>query len=1425
MVATLAQAASAAYYLESQRSFRHPNEYYTAGEEPDGVWFNPNGLFGLVDGGKVDSSDFHRLYNGFAPNGGGKLTRNAGSERRSAGLDMTFSADKSVSALWAVADPELRSEIERAHNDAARVALEETVLRHCAYTRIRNRDGEIEVLPADIAAAMFQHGTSRDNDPQLHTHCVIFNAARTHRDGKYRALHQHPVYTWMKAAGAVYRNALAWSLQERLGIRIEQYGKEGEFTRIAGIPEDLIGHWSKRRAAIIEAAREMGFTVEGNAPRAAAANKITRAGKSPDNDPEIRHRRWRGEAEGYVEREALIASLLGKSEEITQEQIRALTAVLEDLPYRLTREEAVFRLPDIVERVGNATAGLLNHEAVATSIERVLLSPEVVRLTRPPRSAEGRADMAHTRLYSTRHNLQMEQEVRNMAAGMAADTGHSLSAQAIGAKVAGLLKAGYPLSEEQIAAIRSVTASGGRVAIIEGAAGSGKTTTLRPIADLYREHGQSIIATAVAWRTAVALGNDVDARPFCVDKLLRLAARGGIDIDGDTTIIVDEAGMLSTRQAHHILQLSERHGAKIVFAGDTQQQQPVEAGPGLRLVRDAVGSVRVDRIRRQKADLEDILVHVHGENPETARFRTGMMGEQERARILTYYETMKGKLVFTPWQVAAAEALRDGDAASAIAAHHLRGRFHIGYDEEKTLTGLVDDWDRYQRANPDKSSVVLARTRAEVRALSHLMRERHFAALPDGERADMDRAHTDRVTVTVSRGTEDERATSPLEIARGDRLRIGATHWEKQLFNGTVVTVEDFKVERGEAGTAPSVLISARTEDGRAVSFRHDEIRDWYGNIRLDHGYALTITSAQGLTVDRTFLLADARPARETIYPAATRHREGLDIYVNRAPLALDIADRRADNDREAAVTDTEIRAYLAERWSRSQPKEAALDYMADGVWQDRREHVREDRSRSPGKAQGEAGDIRAPANDNALARIARDVRRTAFGWRHAQTVSTFVDGRREVLAAYDDLREGTRTQGDAVALGGAFRETLNRHAMLLKQADTFRARPAEFAFLLAERGGIERRDLDAFEDLHARARRHRRAATMRYVHQIKREAKQQGLEPEMRQGMPPLGGGAAEIAGGVPAGLIQPAGPDDGRPHTPAQATPPIETVAMPTERSLARDPPAVAPAVDKPSAPTEEQVAWDTYSALRQDWSRHLAAAERAGVHAIYVNGYKQLRARMEALAENPALEDRPRRSLGNVLAQLGEGTKTRREIEDYLAAVKDRLEYRSEVLETVAIDLSKPVTGLTGYGRWRAEIDRLAETGRRIMDGHDTYASHLNGIPLGLEHMRWALTDIGRLIARDDRQISEAAERERHSEQSAPQETHEESQRRAQRDAREFSRLQSAAYNATGEERKAAQKEFDDYVERHSKTRETAEEEERQTHKRSRGRSMGM
>ena len=232
MVATLAQMASTEYYLESQRSYRHPNEYYTAGEELDGTWFNRHGLFGLSDGSKIDSKDFSRLYNGFAPDGSGKLTRNAGSAARSPGLDMTFSVDKSVSALWAIAEPEMRAEIERLAVDAARAALEDTVLKHCSYTRVTEGD-EIRPVPADLIGAAFPHGTSRENDPQLHIHCAILNVARTHRDGKYRAHHQYPAYSWSKAAGALFRAYLAWDLQRSLGVAMEQYGPNGAYTRIS----------------------------------------------------------------------------------------------------------------------------------------------------------------------------------------------------------------------------------------------------------------------------------------------------------------------------------------------------------------------------------------------------------------------------------------------------------------------------------------------------------------------------------------------------------------------------------------------------------------------------------------------------------------------------------------------------------------------------------------------------------------------------------------------------------------------------------------------------------------------------------------------------------------------------------------------------------------------------------------------------------------------------------------------------------------------------------------------------------------------------------------------------------------------------------------------------------------------------------------
>ena len=1305
MVASIGQMASAEYYLESQRSFRHPNEYYTAGEEPDGTLFNPKGLFGLEDGVKVDAGQFQRLYNGFAPDGSGKLVQRAGNPDRSPGVDMTFSVDKSVSSLWAIAEPDMRERIEAMAVAAARAALEDTVLKYCSYTRVAEK-GVTRPVEADLMGATFVHGTSRENDPQLHVHCTIFNLARTREDGKWRAHHQYPVYSWKKAAGASFRAYLAWELQQALGVRVERYGPNAEFTRIAGMPEDLQSFWSKRRKAIVAMAGELGIPSLGNASRMAGVNKLTREGKSHDNDPEIRHRRWRDEASSFAEREELIASVTGHEVKIPREAIRELTDRLDDLPAHLAREEAVFRRPDMVEAAANAAAGLMGREAVGTAIQRLRRNPEIERLEPKKPTAESQAGMAHTEVYSTRHNLGLEQAVKDMAEAMAADAGHGLPAQAVQEKVQTLLDQGYPLSQEQSLAIRHASAKGGRVAVIEGAAGSGKTTTLRPITDLHREQGYEIVPTAVAWRTAVALGDDCAARPYCVDKLLKLAAKGQVEIGKRTLIVVDEAGMLSTRQAHHILQLSERHGAKVVFAGDTRQQQPVEAGPGLRLIRDVAGSIRVDRIRRQKADLEDVLIHVHGETPEQARFRAGLTSQEERDSILADYEAMERKPLFTPWQVAVSEALRDGEAAQAIEAWRLRGRLHLCHDEEKTLTRLVEDWERHVRAEPDASTVVLARTKAEGRALSWLMRQRMLARTPDAK----------RTVIEVSRDL-DGRLTEPLEIAVGDRIRIGATQWEKQLFNGTVVTVEGIEmhpeVRRGDdiavsrkarnrqaaghkdskaSGSESSwdespVHITARTDDGRRVTFRHDEIRDWHDNIRLDYGYAMTIASAQGLTVDRAFLLVDDRPARETIYPAATRHREGIDVYVNRSPIAFDIADRRPEEEADRPVLDSDVRAYLAERWSRSQPKEAALDYVSDGEWRD----PREEKQCGPGPGDGrrKAAEARfSAANDNAIVRIAREIRHAVNGWRHGAAVDTFAAERGEVLAAWDELRARAREDGEAVALSPAFRETLDRHGALLNQAASFRANPRTFGRLLGERAGIGEGDMEELREVHARAGRYLRSVKAKNSH-----AARQDTEREEARTADTVAAEAPTHAPEMPFAK-----------HAPQQ---PIEPVA--------------------PDPRQDAEPRWETlYDRLERDWNDLVTGANRDNLPLPLVRGYHELIGRVQDLTHHPELPPAEREELTGLLDYDRSETAARAAVHDYLGAAERHVKV-CEPLQREAESLDVHIMDVAGWPEWRKEARRLLEAGRAILADDDTYGAYLDAIAAGKPRARLTIDQL--------------------------------------------------------------------------------------------------
>ncbi|MDE0408096.1 MAG: hypothetical protein OXN81_09570, partial [Alphaproteobacteria bacterium] len=601
---------------------------------------------------------------------------------------------------------------------------------------------------------------------------------------------------------------------------------------------------------------------------------------------------------------------------------------------------------------------------------------------------------------------------------------------------------------------------------------------------------------------------------------------------------------------------------------------------------------------------------------------------------------------------------------------------------------------------PGTSTVVLARTKAEGRALSWLMRERMLARTSDAKRA----------VIEVSRDL-DGRLTEPLEVAVGDRIRIGATQWEKQLFNGTVVTVEDLEVRRG-AGAAVSrkarnrqasgrmadpdtgagepeysVHITARTDDGRRVAFRHDDIRDWHDNIRLDYGYAMTIASAQGLTVDRAFLLVDDRPARETIYPAATRHREALDVYVNRAPLAFDIAEHRPEDEADRPVTDSDVRAYLAERWSRSQPKEAALDYVSEGMWRDAREDAQH---RLPGAGetrQGTTGD-RAAANDNALVRIAQDIRHAVNGWRFGAAVDAFAVERGEVIATWDELRARARDEGDAVALSPAFREALDRHGALMKRAEMFRAKPQVFERLLAERAGIGRQELDELGEVHARAGSYRRSAAARAAHARHDAEAESGRVRRDEERAP---GPARHDASTTPQTA-----------HT--------DRPAARTNQDTGMEAAPLRPAAGEPArsdAPGPD-LSQDAYRRLRRDWRVHRRRAELQGVHAFDLDGADALVERIAAFAKSEGLAAETRAALRQIVRHHRAHAGARDRLRDWLRDVEGHWKTYETLSRQARIRDVRPEE-LPSWPAWLERNESLLRAGRAILGDPATRGPH--------------------------------------------------------------------------------------------------------------------
>ncbi len=258
-------------YYEQQVA-QGQDDYYTGRGEAPGEWVGA-GAQALGLQGRVGAGQFGALIAGHDPRDPAVRLRSSVRDPKVAAFDLTFSAPKTLSILFAIAPEEVSGELVGCHEEAVRAAL--GYLEDTAVMVRRGHAGE-HVQPGDgLVAAAYRHRMSRALDPQLHTHVVAANLARG-PDGRFTALHGAELYRAAKTAGYLYQTHLRALVTERLGL---EWGEvHNGAAELAEIERPVVEHFSQRRHEMLRKAERGGIGL-GSKSAAEHAALVTRERK------------------------------------------------------------------------------------------------------------------------------------------------------------------------------------------------------------------------------------------------------------------------------------------------------------------------------------------------------------------------------------------------------------------------------------------------------------------------------------------------------------------------------------------------------------------------------------------------------------------------------------------------------------------------------------------------------------------------------------------------------------------------------------------------------------------------------------------------------------------------------------------------------------------------------------------------------------------------------------------------------------------------------------------------------------------------------------------------------------------------------------------------------------------------------------------
>jgi conjugative relaxase-like TrwC/TraI family protein len=857
--------AAGTYYIDDPNREARPkfrDNYYT--RDGGGTWWTTGNSI-VRHGAPVDKETFRDLCGGFDPRTGKALVRGAGARHR-AGWDITFSTPKSFGILWAAGTAEQRAVLERIQNDAVDQVLQFIVDEGLVEVRL-GAGGRVREAAAEILVAKFPHFTSREGDMACHVHSVLLNAARSAKGNKVLTIEPRRAYEWQLVLGSVFRAALSERLAA-IGFAARPAGRD-QF-EIAGIPEEMIEHFSKR-------ARQIRART---GPDASAAQKevaalATRRDKASVPTGAELEKRWHKELAAFEIDPWKVALEAGKNPRRQQ-----TTEIDYDLdPPEIAGDTSVALAASTILRTESVLTrkALLHRSFVEASLQGQAIKTVYAEISDLETTQKlVRLDQYKAGQHWTTATIA-EEESKLLRLVQERAHGSWFRPEAVEAA----LQAAPYLSDEQRQAVRHVTSSE-PTSILESGAGTGKTTLIRGVVDVARKSGlRTIIGLAPSWVAADELARSAGIEAMAIARFRHEIATGQRSVpDSNALVIVDEAGMVGVRDMAAIFGAATIRTAagapacspKILLCGDRRQLASVTGGSVLKAVADIIErKATLTGVRRQTVD----------------------------------------------WQRAASVAMAQGDSEAGLRVYAEHGRIDLIAGREAAQTRTIEAWRDLRQSYGDDVLVVTRRNRDAV-ALNLLARNiLRNEGLIRGEEITLPSVDRDG-----------DKTTLPLAI--GDRIRFGETLHQHTIRNGTRGRIEGYaKRSRGSFRLAIRLEDGRLVEDAWS-GFAQKRRRRHAGIPKIVHAVAGSVYSVQGRTSLATVHhIGSATDARQT-YVGLTRHRHDLRIVAESE--RLESTCRARQEDPRMVPTRSQLLERLFHEARQYHEKPNVIDHVEDRI-------------------------------------------------------------------------------------------------------------------------------------------------------------------------------------------------------------------------------------------------------------------------------------------------------------------------------------------------------------------------------------------------------------------------------------------------------------------------------------------------------------